>query len=113
MKKISMGLSVLVLLFGIAHNAAADLIPINNQGFEDLLLSPGQFVYSVPGWETTGFVSTFYPTDVYFIGGAPEGHNTVALGAGATGPASVSQVLSDVLTADTSYTLAVDVGRRL
>lgn len=104
----------LMMLAGlaVAGNASADLLQINNQGFEDLVLSPGEVVVSnIPGWDTDGFVSTWYPTSSSYPDGAPEGHNVAALGP--TAFASISQTLADVLTANTHYELTVDVGHRL
>ena len=110
MKKWILGLMMLAAL-AVAGDASADLLQISNQGFEDLVLSPGQYVYEIPGWEIDGFGSTWYPLSSSFPDGAPEGHNTAAMGP--TSFTSISQTLADVLTASTHYELTVDVGHRL
>ena len=115
-------------LIGFASQATAAPIPIDNSGFEDFALSaPGDFTRqqggfengtgivspdAVPGWTTTPLDSdagtgTFWSTTP----AASEGVNvayvaTVAPGVGFT---ALEQTLPSVLTANTLYTLEVDV----
>ena len=104
-------LSVTVVLLCTACTVQAGSIPITNQGFESLsLANPDDYsLNSIPGWTVSvnGFASTFRPGGE-FPGGIPEGRNVAAVGGGS----SISQNLSGMLTADTSYSLSVGIGNR-
>jgi hypothetical protein len=105
---------------------------ITNPGFEDFVLSDGFFTIPpngrslpfgifdnnpIPGWTITVVpgrgsfeveAGTFNPNSTRYPGQAPEGQNI----AYSNGP-TISQVLGAVLTASATYSLQVDVGRRL
>ena len=94
-------------------------ISIANSGFEQQVLEDAAFGL-VPGWETYnpsnlvgGGPATFNPRTVNYPNEAPEGSNVLAIflpnppGIGVVG---VSQKLPQVLTADSQYTLTVEVG---
>ena len=96
---------------------------IDNHSFEDhndftFGDNRGNWNDSILGWVTTGVTGTYEPsTPGNPIGGigsdvfsddVPDGSNTAYSNGG-----NISQVLGDVLTADTKYTLSVDVGDRL
>jgi len=104
-------------------------LTIANPGFEEPALEEGTFTdLSVPGWqaydpfnligsEPFSSYGSFNPTSAAYPGGnVPEGNNTLNIyledppGSGVIG---LSQTLPDVLTANTSYKLAVDVGNHL
>lgn len=89
----------------------AGSIPITNQGFESLSqANPDDYsLNNIPGWTVSvnGFASTFRPGGE-FPGGIPEGRNVAAVGGGS----SISQNLSGMLTAGTSYSLSVGIGNR-
>jgi hypothetical protein len=126
-----LGLVVAILLgltlLGISPDAKADLLFINNPGFEDFALGVESFSTHIgigvgsqiitgdpiPGWVLVGHGGTYRPDQSRFPGGVPEGNNTAWLEYESIHSSTLSQVLSDVLTADTVYTLSVDLGRRL
>jgi hypothetical protein len=89
----------------------ADLVTIVNGGFEDEVLSNGAFTLTAPtGWSTLGAgEGTFNPTVAQFPGEVPEGLNTMYI----SGTGNIEQILSDVITANTTYSLQVEVGNRL
>lgn len=120
------------LTMGIVANAPkadAALLNITNAGFEDPVLADNDFTENVlPGWtaydpQNLYFVDpnsdqdstygAFNPSTIAYPGGVTEGNNvgyvylTNAVGSGIAG---ITQTLSDVLTANTQYTLSVDVG---
>jgi len=113
---------------GLVPVAAADPVPIINPGFEDFPLS-GVNNYSthiaahlageilagdpVPGWVLIGHGGTFRPGSSFFPSGVPEGTNVAWLDYDSIESSSLSQILSTTLTANTVYTLSVDVGHRL
>jgi hypothetical protein len=110
----------------VGRAAQADPIAITNPGFEDFTLLPNQFTTHifigvgneiltgdpVPGWTLTGLGGTWYPLSDSYPAGAPEGHNVAWLDYESIESSVLAQVLSAVLTADTVYTLTVQVGQR-
>lgn len=106
--------------------AEADLLPINNPGFEDLVLQSDQFTTHIgtgfvtqiltatpiPGWVVVGLGGTWRPSSGPFPSGPPEGLNTAWVELNSIHSTTVFQVLADVLTADTVYTLTVSAGHR-
>ena len=103
-------------------------IPIKNAGFEEPQLENGTFTFGdVPGWEVydpnhlipsnpnaeTSNYDVLDPTPEYFTSEAPEGENVADIylsqppGSGIVG---LTQTLDSLLTANTEYTLQVDVG---
>ena len=90
------------------------MIPIINAGFEDPVLNDNAFTSnSIPGWEGTDLAApnnfgVFNPAPTFFPNEAPEGSNVAYIERGA-----VFQTLSEVLTANTMYTLEVLVGDSL
>ena len=114
-------LSVLTLGF-VATPAWADTIAITNPSFETVdplhplnqLCGAGcAFNTSIPGWTITGGPSQFpagqfQPGSGFFTQPVPDG-SLVAYSNGGT----ISQTLAASLTPNTTYTLSVDVGRRL
>jgi hypothetical protein len=98
--------AVVALLAGLAGQAGATSIPITNPGFESPVLVNGAFTQTPPtGWSGGG---AFNPTTANFPGEAPEGQNT-----GYSNGSAISQTLSIVLAANTTYALTVLVGDRL
>lgn len=103
-------------------------ISIENAGFEVPELADGDFTLgSVPGWdiydpndlvpdnptsETSNF-DVFNPEASYYPSEAPQGENVgdvYLIQAPGSGVAGLSQTLDAVLTANTQYTLQVEVG---
>ena len=129
MKKLLKMFRCPILLFGamaICCTASADLITVANPGFEDTSgqTTFNEFTFGTPaGWtihDPVGaigagfFTGTLEPNGVdFFNGPAPEGIKVSILfnsaGQG-TGEYGYEQSLADVLTANTNYTLSVDVG---
>lgn len=88
-------------------------IAVNNASFEANVVADGGFLLAISGWTIGPGVSTTpagtgNPTVGQYAAQAPDGLN-VAFSKDAT----ISQILSAVLTANTTYTLNVDVGHRL
>lgn len=110
-------LSILALAF-IAVPAHADTIAIVDPSFESPLVPPitgcggtCAFSTSIPGWMISpgGMAGQFQPGDSgFFTVPVPDG-STVAYSNGST----ISQTLSATLSPNTTYTLTVDVGRRV
>lgn len=116
---LSLGISTL-LLFSFSAEVSAMLIPIDNPSFEDPILGDGSFsAYGnsadpIPGWVLAGPTGTgvftggvINPPLTAYPGGVPDGTNVAWNNS--TG-ATISQVLTEVLTAGVSYTLQVFVG---
>ena len=84
-------------------------VAVTNPSFETPVLSDSGVGGDAPGWTITGpaDAGTFNPGESDFPGGVPDGQN-VAFNNGAT----ISQVLTERLTAGTRYVLQVDVGQR-
>lgn len=123
----AVGMIVLLGLAGIsAVGAQAAALPINNPGFETFILAPAQFSTQIgtgvaaqvlagdpiPGWVLNGHGGTWRPDASAYPTGAPEGTNVAWLEYESIHSSTLSQVLVDVLTANTTYTLTVKVGRR-
>jgi hypothetical protein len=110
-------LAILALSF-IAAPAHADTIAITDPSFESPLVPPitgcggtCAFTASIPGWMISpgGIAGQFQPgSSAFFTVPLPDG-NTVAYSNGST----ISQTLSATLAPNTTYTLSVDVGRRV
>jgi hypothetical protein len=94
--------------------AFADTIAVSNPSFEitnpltlpcgvGCTFNPGP----IPGWTLTGLGGSFHPNGSFFSLPLPDG-SIVAYSNGGT----ISQTTSTSLTANTTYTLSVDVGRR-
>jgi hypothetical protein len=87
-------------------------ITIENAGFEDSVLTDGNYNSSHPSWSgINGGGGTWNPdaTGAVFYGyggNAPEGQNVGYVG----GDSGLAQVLTGTLTAETTYTLTVEVG---
>jgi hypothetical protein len=89
--------------------AHATPVAITNAGFENPALADGdQTNGSIPGWVSGGFSDGILNTTVGELATVPEGAQ-VAWSNGTT----ISQILTSVLTANTVYTLDVEIGRRL
>jgi len=108
-------LSVFVLA-SVAARAWADVVPVNNASFETIdPLNPLNqpcgtgcaFNVSIPSWMVSGSGGQFQPGSLFFTSPVPDG-SIVAYSNGA----SISQTLNTSLTADTTYTLSADIGRR-
>lgn len=94
---------------GIAACSQAADIFIENFGFETDVLANGAYIIGAPtGWTSDGGIAGWFNPEVtQFAFEAPEGQNTAFSNGG-----TLSQVLDVVLTANTSYTLRIDVGNR-
>ncbi len=97
--------AVLGLAIALADGAKADMIPILNAGFENPVLTNGNFTrVAPPEWTLTGAGGSFNPAAASFPGEAPEGQNTAYLHLG-----TLSQTLVDLLQPGV-YTLQIDIG---
>jgi len=116
-KFISLALLLAILVFGCTTSTFADSIPITNPSFETT--NPLNFSCGVgcaynngpiPGWTTTGGQQgSFQPgTAGFFTSPVPDG-SIVAYSNGGT----ISQTLSATLSPNATYTLSLDVGRRV
>lgn len=98
-------------LHGLALQAQGIPISVVNASFEDPVLADGAISDAAPGWAVTagGGDGIFNPTAVHYppAGMAPDGEN-VAFNNGT----DISQILTEVLEANTCYELRVLVGRR-
>lgn len=115
------GLLVLGLLAGAAARTNAEtVVPITNGGFESPGLAAGQ-PYSGPidGWQASGPGRTGvwniqgWGSEVWqpaWKDSAVASHQQVAM---LSGPATLSQTLSDTVIATSTYTLSFDVGSPL
>src|SRR5215831_1627041 len=78
-------------------------IPIANHSFEDPALAPGDAQFNIPNWTCTqDGAGVFHPSASVVV---PTHGNQTAF---VLPNAQVAQVLSAVLTAETTYTLQVD-----
>lgn len=104
--RLVLAIAVLACAVRPAH---ATSITVANYSFEQVSVAYGSYsANNIPGWNFTGFVSTYHPTTTEITGGAQDGLNVAAVGAGF----SIFQTLSATLTADTNYSLQVAVGER-
>ena len=122
---------VCTILGALWSSAEAEMVSINNPGFESYTLSESFYTQpysdgsaevivtadSIPGWTlsySNGRSGTFNPTTDSYYFQAPEGSNVafICKQSGRT-TTDVFQTLNDVLTANTFYTLTVQVGQRL
>ncbi len=89
----------------------AQLITITNPSFEANALTNGSFITSASGWTTSGGGSagTFNPSTSNFT----SGDGTDGANVGYTNNGSLTQVLSTNFDSSRSYSLLVDVGRRI
>ena len=100
--------AVLILICGV-NEAGATTIPIPNFSFETVSVADGSYSQNnVPGWNFTGFVSTYNPTATEIPGGVPDGANVASVAGGST----LFQTLSAQLQVNTQYTLTAGVGER-
>lgn len=100
----SLALAIATTLTLGAQTASAALISIDNYSFEDPMYGDGAFSNLAPGWVVSGDSGTWNPTVFQMSQGPTDGSNV-----GFSNGGSLSQTLSDVLTAGTEYTLMVDV----
>lgn len=105
-----LSIAILAAIATTSTQATATPLAIANSGFEEPILLDGSYIGGlVPGWvPSSSTAGVFNPPASQFPGEAPEGQNT-AYSQGAV----LSQVLSDVLNANTVYTLQVAVGSPL
>jgi hypothetical protein len=105
----------MLLLGRIATPAHAALIGVVNASFESPPLLNGHFTAqpdgttAVPGWMIDGGIAGVWnPTVSDFSVPIPDGEQIALSNGGA-----IQQVLGSTLTADTIYTLQVEIGRRI
>jgi hypothetical protein len=104
-------LAIFIALSALS-TAHASLLVIGDPSFEGIALSPGGFtsgVYAANSWNSNVNAGLFRPTASSFPAGVPDGLN-IAYSASS---AAIDQVLTATLTANTTYTLSVNVGSRL
>jgi len=107
----------LVLCLCLSGGAWGDSVAIQNASFETTspltipCAGPETCLYnfgSIPGWSITGSTGSFEPSSSYFHLPLPDGSILAFTNGG-----SISQTLTGIsLLANSTYTLAVDVGRR-
>ncbi len=111
MKKTNLFIATLVAASILqAGFASAALIPVINAGFEAPVLGDGQY-QELLGWDLSEYVDggAYNPPTAAYPAEAPEGNNVAWLwDEGAS--VYMSQTLLSVLTANTHYTLEVEVG---
>lgn len=110
-------LAAAALLASLAPASAQTPVPIANAGFENPVLSEGNYIESISGWSVVaaGDVGVWNVETDDYPAQAPEGAN-VAYVYNATGLEGCSQVLSGVigkLQVNANYTLTVKVGDAL
>lgn len=102
------------IMFFSSNTAEADAILINNPSFENDVLVDGDFIASISGWTisgTGGGTWNINSTPLFWNTAAPDGNQVgFATDASLAGSASISQVLSASLAANSEYTLSVFVG---
>lgn len=120
MKRLSILTLSFLLCFLVSTTVFAAPIYIENHSFESNQPSDGgwvpdpvrgPWVYEIDGWNITstgGDSGTFQPTSYVYPGGVPDGLNVAYSNGGI-----ISQTLSDVLTAEMTYTLGVWIGNRI
>jgi hypothetical protein len=107
--------SFLALLFVSASLtvAQAQNIPISNHSFENPPLADGGSSLGITGWSGGGVFGVINPTAAQFTSQAPDGANVAFIQTDTSSNffGSFDQTLNAVVTANTTYTLMVDVGR--
>lgn len=99
------------VLNAVGGSASAGLLTVINPSFESQSLAVNAFtVGTLTGWSAPGVQGAFRPGPTIYTAGIPDGNNVAF---SHTGGGTISQILSDVLTANTLYTLSVNVGDRL
>jgi hypothetical protein len=110
------GLGAGLAAAGFLASAHAQPLTLANPGFESPVLADNGFVFGITGWVVTGAAGVYNPTAAAYPAEAPGGANIGFLTC-CTGPnpnnGAVSQTLTDVYVADTTYTLTVQSGIRL
>jgi len=108
---------VAVALFALAASAGAATIPIVNAGFEQRQLVEDAYDYVLDGegWGWSGFddeLGIWNPTTEFWAtpNGAPEGNMVGYVYTDTPAQGGLAQILSTPLTANTRYTLTVEVG---
>ncbi|MCB1759316.1 MAG: hypothetical protein KDI68_05970 [Gammaproteobacteria bacterium] len=103
-----LGMSILITALSPLESMAAQVF-VGNAGFEAVVLSDGAWATgNVPDWTILGVAGTFNPDSGSMPGGStPEGNNMVFVHGG-----SLTQTLGTTLTANTTYTLTMDVIKR-
>jgi hypothetical protein len=108
---------VAAALVALSASAGAAEIPIVNAGFESAVLTDGNWSYDQQGWGWVGADEggSWNPDNTgaiyYGYGGiAPEGQNVGFAVSGDGVDGGFAQVLTETLTANTKYTLTVEVG---
>lgn len=119
---VQVALRAFTLLVAAASSSAFALsLAVTNPSFEARVLTcaagPNCFILGdIPGWavSTVPQTATFKPSigsGGIYPSGVPDGFNVAAVG-NQDGAGSISQVLADVLTPDTAYTLSAAIGYR-
>ena len=126
-------LTAVAVLFALSATAGAAGLAITNAGFEDPPMTEGNYNYEIPGWDYIptglGGAGVWNPDATgaifYGYGGlAPEGLNVAWIESGwidntpdnpddddwTNVEGGIAQVLADTLTANTAYTLTVEIG---
>ena len=109
---VASGLVFCGVTLGSVQWAAAAPIPVVNPGFEADVLGDGVSTFGfAAGWTIigAGIAGPFNPAVGHYPGQAPEGSNI----AFANNSEIISQTLAETLALNTTYTLQVEVGRRL
>ncbi len=91
-------------------------IQVINRGFEDPVLADEQYSYFIPGWIVMGDAGAFNPDQKSYPGGlVVDGSNCgyVSCCAGGRTPGIMTQTFPTLLTPNTTYELALDIGQRL
>ncbi len=102
-----LGLSIIAAVLCPLESMAAQVF-VENAGFESNLLADGGNVAAVTGWNITGSAGTFNPASGSMPGGnTPEGNNMAYINGG-----SLEQAVGAALSANTIYTLTMDVIKR-
>jgi hypothetical protein len=101
-----------VVVLCVAGVGRAASITITNPSFEAVVVPLGQATSLTPGWTQLGNAFTVHPSTTQFPTGIPDGVNVAAVNFSTDFAAHISQTLAATLTADTQYTLQVDVGQR-
>lgn len=86
---------------------AQETIPLSNATFDEDLLLEGEWQTSLSGWSVVGTAGVFNPTEVHYPSEDGSRNNV-----GFTNNGTLVQVTSEMLTADTLYTLSLEVGQR-